>query len=72
MGETVSLTAGDGHAFAAYRARPAGETRGGLVVIQEIFGINGHMREIVEDSDAKPSPLRCLTSAPLGQIEVIA
>ena len=48
MGETVSLTAGDGHAFAAYRVRPAGEARGGLVVIQEIFGINGHMRDVVD------------------------
>ncbi len=44
MGETVSLTAEDGHALDAYRAHPAGAARGALVVIQEIFGVNGHIR----------------------------
>ncbi len=48
MGETVSLTASGGHEFAAYRAAPKGEARGGLVVIQEIFGVNGHIREVVD------------------------
>jgi carboxymethylenebutenolidase len=48
MGEMVSLTAGDGHEFAAYRASPKGKARGGLVVIQEIFGVNGHIREVVD------------------------
>lgn len=40
---TVTLTAADGHRFSAYRAGPAGATRG-LVVVQEIFGVNRHMR----------------------------
>jgi hypothetical protein len=42
---------------------------GNTVALDEIleFQIKS-LREIVEDSDAKPSPLRCLTSAPLGQI----
>ncbi len=48
MGETVSLNAGDGHEFAAYRATPTGGARGGLVVIQEIFGVNGHILEVVD------------------------
>lgn len=48
MGETISLVAGDGHEFAAYRARPEDEARGGLVVIQEIFGVNGHIRDVVD------------------------
>jgi carboxymethylenebutenolidase len=48
MGETVSLTASDGHEFAAYRAAPKGEARGGLVVVQEIFGVNGHICEVVD------------------------
>lgn len=48
MSKTVTLTAGDGHRLAAYRADPPDKPRGGLVVIQEIFGVNRHMRSIVE------------------------
>jgi len=42
----ISLTAADGHTFSAYRADPPKDTkpRGGIVVIQEIFGVNAHMR----------------------------
>ena len=39
MGKTLTLTASDGHKFSAYRADPAGKPKGGLVVIQEIFGV---------------------------------
>lgn len=48
MGETIKLTAGDGHAFDAYRATPQGTPRGGLVVIQEIFGVNNHIRNVTD------------------------
>ncbi len=48
MGETITLTAADGHGFGAYRARPEGKPRGGLVVLQEIFGINGHIRALCD------------------------
>jgi carboxymethylenebutenolidase len=48
MGKTIELSAGDGHKFAAYRAEPAGKPRGALVVIQEIFGVNGHMRRVTD------------------------
>ena len=48
MGETISLTADDGHVLGAYRAPPAGKARGGLVVIQEIFGVNGHIRSVCD------------------------
>lgn len=44
MGETITLTAADGHEFTAWRA---GEGPG-LVVIQEIFGVNSHIRNTVE------------------------
>ncbi|HLF59424.1 MAG TPA: dienelactone hydrolase family protein [Alphaproteobacteria bacterium] len=44
MGATVRLTAADGHEFAAYRAAPSGPRRGGIVVLQEIFGVNAHIR----------------------------
>ncbi len=52
MGEFISLTAEDGHAFDCYKADPAGAPKGGVVVIQEIFGVNSHIREVA-DSYAK-------------------
>jgi carboxymethylenebutenolidase len=47
MGEMIELTAACGHKFAAYAA---GETtaRRGLVVVQEIFGVNSHMRQVAD------------------------
>lgn len=48
MGETVRLKAADGHEFDAWLARPAGAPRGGLVVLQEIFGVNRHIRRIAD------------------------
>jgi carboxymethylenebutenolidase len=48
MGQTITLTAKDGHKLAAYRADPVGKPRGALVVIQEIFGVNGHMRRVAD------------------------
>lgn len=44
----VSLTASDGVSISAYEARPAGAARGAVVVIQEIFGVNPHIREVVD------------------------
>ncbi len=48
MGEIIKLTAADGHEFDAYRAEPDGEAKGGVVVIQEIFGVNGHIRDVAD------------------------
>lgn len=48
MGQTITLTAADGHELQAYRADAEGAPRGGLVVIQEIFGVNGHIRDVCE------------------------
>lgn len=42
------LTAADGFQFGAYVATPAGEARGGVVVIQEIFGVNRHIRAVCD------------------------
>lgn len=47
-GETIRLTAADGHECDAYLARPAGAPTAGLVVVQEIFGVNGHIRGVVD------------------------
>src|ERR1700757_3972294 len=48
MGERITLKAADGHVLGAYIARPAGEPLGGLVVVQEIFGVNRHIRSIAD------------------------
>ena len=48
MGTQLELTAEDGHRFAAYRAEPTGTPRGALVVVQEIFGVNSHIRSVAD------------------------
>jgi carboxymethylenebutenolidase len=49
MGTTIELTASDGHRLQAYRAEPEGKPRGGVLVIQEIFGVNAHIRSLCDD-----------------------
>ncbi len=44
MGSFISLTAADGTAVLARAARPEGPVRGAVVVAQEIFGVNSHIR----------------------------
>ena len=53
MAQTITLTAKDGHKLAAYRADPAGKPKGALVVIQEIFGVNSHMRRVTDNFAAQ-------------------
>ncbi len=48
MGQNITLTAADGFRLNAYRAGPEGQARAGLVVIQEIFGVNGHIRSVCD------------------------
>ena len=49
MGEFVKLTASDGFTFDCYKAMPAGnKPRGGLLLIQEIFGVNSHIRGVAD------------------------
>jgi carboxymethylenebutenolidase len=48
MGRKLSLTAADGHRLGAYRADPVGTARGRVVVIQEIFGVNRHIRSVCD------------------------
>lgn len=49
MSRWITLEAADGHRFAAWSATPVGAPRGGLVVVQEIFGVNEHMRRVADD-----------------------
>ena len=48
MNGQTRLHAADGHRPPAYVAAPAGPPRGGLVVVQEIFGVNDHIRRVAE------------------------
>ena len=43
MGTNLDLTASDGHVLAAYLALPESKPRGGLVVIQEAFGVTAYV-----------------------------
>ena len=45
MGEDITLKAEDGFEIDAYLALPSGTPKGAVVVIQEIFGVNAHIRE---------------------------
>ncbi len=48
MAELITLTGADGFGFAAYHASAVGTRKGGVIVIQEIFGIDRHVRADVE------------------------
>jgi carboxymethylenebutenolidase len=48
LGQHFSLVASDGFKLGAYRADPSGTPKGGMVVIQEIFGVNHHIRAVCD------------------------
>jgi carboxymethylenebutenolidase len=48
MGKDISLKSKDGFEFGAYVAEPQGKPRGAIVVIQEIFGVNHHIRSVTD------------------------
>lgn len=48
-GETIRMAMSDGAGIAVYRALPEGERRGGLVLVQEIFGVTDHIREMADE-----------------------
>ncbi len=49
MGTKIELTATDGHKFDAYVAESTNPARGAIVLVQEIFGVNSHIRSVAED-----------------------
>ncbi len=53
MGQQIQLKASDGFGLGGYRADPAGKPKGALVVIQEIFGVNHHMRNVCDSFAAQ-------------------
>ena len=48
MGQFINLTAADGFSVPAYVAEPQGKPRGGIVVVQEIFGVNSHIQGVTD------------------------
>ena len=49
----LQLRASDGHTFSAYLAKPEGPARGAVVVIQEVFGVTGHIERVAEQFAAQ-------------------
>jgi carboxymethylenebutenolidase len=47
-GKMISMTMSDGAGIGVYRVEPEGQRRGGLVLIQEIFGVTEHIKELCE------------------------
>lgn len=54
----ITLTAADGHSLSAYRAGPA-DAKAGLVIVQEIFGVNRHMRRVADSFAAAGYAVIC-------------
>ena len=48
MGQFIELKSADGTAVPAYACEPAGKPRGAVVVLQEIFGVNSHIRSVAD------------------------
>ena len=48
MGQMLEITAADGRKLPAYVAQPEGAPRGAVVVLQEIFGVNSHIRDVAD------------------------
>ena len=53
MGEFTTIMARDGHEFQAWIAAAPGRPRGALLVIQEIFGVNSHIRAVTDQFAAE-------------------
>src|SRR5687768_14897915 len=53
MGKMIRLKAKDGHELDAYVAEPKGKAKGGIVVVQEIFGVTNHIQRVADQYAAK-------------------
>ena len=52
-GKMIAMTMSDGKPVAVYHVTPYGVRKGGLVVIQEIFGITGHIKDVCDSYSAE-------------------
>ena len=48
MGSMIELASKDGFKFSAWKSEPAGKPRGAVVVVQEIFGVNSHIKQVTD------------------------
>lgn len=48
MGERINIMTAGTHCIGAYLAKPAGKPKGGIVVVQEIFGVTAHIRDVAD------------------------
>ena len=48
MIDYIEITAKDNHQFSAYISQPSGKPKAGIVIIQEIFGVNSHIKEVTD------------------------
>ena len=48
MNEIIEITAKDNHQFSAYISQPSGKPKAGIVIIQEIFGVNTHIKDVTD------------------------
>ncbi len=48
MNGIIEITAKDNHQFSAYISQPSGKPKAGIVIIQEIFGVNAHIKEVTD------------------------
>lgn len=53
MGEMRDMTMADGATIGVYHAAPAGDRRGGVILVQEIFGVTEHIRDMADDYAAE-------------------
>ncbi|HEX4389043.1 MAG TPA: dienelactone hydrolase family protein, partial [Steroidobacteraceae bacterium] len=53
MGAYSTIMARDGHEFQAWLSAPTGRPRGALVILQEIFGVNAHIRAVTDSFAAE-------------------
>lgn len=49
MGQMIRMTMSDGAEIGVYHVMPEGQRRGGLVLLQEIFGVTDHIRELCDE-----------------------
>jgi carboxymethylenebutenolidase len=53
MGKMIRLKAKDGHELDAYLAEPRGKPKGGVVIVQEIFGVTNHIKRVADQYAAR-------------------
>ncbi len=46
--KAISINALDGHKLSGYLAHPQGTPKGGVIVLQEIFGVTSHIRQVTD------------------------